>query len=39
MLQLECTLEEVARMFHAHPSMSEVLWEAHLDALGRSLHK
>ncbi len=39
MLQLECTLEEVARMVHAHPSMSEVLWEAHLDALGRPLHK
>lgn len=39
MLNLETTLEEVARMVHAHPSLSEVLWEAHLDALGRPLHK
>ncbi|MCA9783694.1 MAG: dihydrolipoyl dehydrogenase [Candidatus Cloacimonetes bacterium] len=39
LLNLETTLEEVARMVHAHPSLSEVLWEAHLDALGRPLHK
>lgn len=32
------TVEEIAGMSHAHPSMSEAVKEACLDALGRAIH-
>ncbi len=38
-LKLEATLEDVARVIHAHPTLSEAFWEASFDALDRPLHK
>ena len=35
----ECTLDEIIATVHAHPTLSEALQEAALDALGRALHK
>ncbi len=35
---LEATVEEVARTIHAHPTMSEAVMEAALDALGQAIH-
>jgi len=36
-MQLEATTAEVARTVHAHPTLSEAIWEAALSAEGRSL--
>jgi dihydrolipoamide dehydrogenase len=35
---LEATVEEVAHTMHAHPTMSEAVMEAALDALGQAIH-
>ena len=37
-LRLECTVEELIRTIHAHPTMSEAIGEAALDSLGRVLN-
>lgn len=36
--RLESTIEELATTVHAHPTLSEVVGEASLDALGRAIH-
>jgi len=36
-MQLEATTAEVAHTVHAHPTLSETIWEAALSAEGRSL--
>ena len=38
-IRLEATVEDVADMIYAHPTVSESLKEAALDATGRSIHK
>jgi dihydrolipoamide dehydrogenase len=38
-IKLEATLEEIAETIHPHPSVSEVFWEASLDALSKPIHK
>jgi len=38
-LQLESTLEDIAGVIHAHPTLSEAFWEASFDAAGSPLHK
>ena len=38
-MKLEATLEDVAGVIHAHPTLSEAFWEASFDALERPLHK
>lgn len=38
-LQLESTLEDIAQVIHAHPTLSEAFWEASFDAAGAPLHK
>jgi len=38
-VKLEATVDDVADMIHAHPTLSEALKEAALDAAGRSIHK
>ncbi|MBI3457823.1 MAG: dihydrolipoyl dehydrogenase [Candidatus Rokubacteria bacterium] len=35
---LEATVEEVGHTMHAHPSMSEAVMEAALDAMGQAIH-
>jgi dihydrolipoyl dehydrogenase len=35
---LEATVEEVAHTIHAHPTLSEALMEAALDAMGQAIH-
>jgi len=35
---LEATVEEVGRTIHAHPTMSEAVMEAALDAMGQAIH-
>ena len=37
-LQLEATMEDVARVVHAHPSMSETFVEADFSAMDKPLH-
>ncbi len=37
-LRLECTVEELARTIHAHPTMSEAVGEAAHAALGGAIH-
>ena len=37
-LRLECTIEELARTIHAHPTMSEAVGEAAHAALGAAIH-
>ena len=37
-LRLECTVEELARTIHAHPTMSEAVGEAADAALGGAIH-
>ena len=39
LLRLEATTEEIIATLHAHPSLSEAMGEAALDALGRALHR
>ncbi|MBT7424267.1 MAG: dihydrolipoyl dehydrogenase, partial [Candidatus Marinimicrobia bacterium] len=36
---LETTWEEIAMTIHAHPTLSEAIMEAALDAFGRNVHK
>mgnify|MGYP003859280757 FL=1 len=36
---LETTWEEIAMTVHAHPTLSEAIMEAALDAFGRNVHK
>ncbi|NOZ05541.1 MAG: dihydrolipoyl dehydrogenase [Chloroflexi bacterium] len=38
-VQLEATPAEIARVVHAHPTLSEVLMEAALDVEGAAIHK
>jgi len=38
-IKLEATVDDVADMIYAHPTLSEALKEAALDAAGRSIHK
>ena len=38
LLKLECTLEELARTIHAHPTLAEAVHEAAHAALGHALH-
>jgi len=38
LLKLECTLEELARTIHAHPTLAEAIHEAAHAALGHALH-
>jgi dihydrolipoamide dehydrogenase len=38
MLKLECTLDELARTIHAHPTLAEAVHEAAHAALGHALH-
>ncbi len=38
-LKLEATLEEMAQIVHAHPTLSEAFWEAGMDALETPIHK
>jgi len=38
-IRLEATVQDVADMIYAHPTLSEALKEAALDAAGRSIHK
>jgi dihydrolipoamide dehydrogenase len=35
---LEATVEEIAHTIHAHPTISEAVMEAALDAMGRAIH-
>ena len=35
---LEATVEEVGHTIHAHPTMSEAVMEAALDAMGQAIH-
>ena len=35
---LEATVEEVGHTMHAHPTMSEAVMEAALDAMGQAIH-
>lgn len=37
-LKLEVTPEDIGRTFHAHPSLSEALWEAAKDVSGEAIH-
>jgi dihydrolipoamide dehydrogenase len=37
-MQLEATTAEIAHTVHAHPTLSEAIWEAALSAEGRSLN-
>jgi len=37
-MKLESTYEDIITTTHAHPSLSEALWEAALDVGGRALH-
>jgi dihydrolipoamide dehydrogenase len=37
-LQVEATTEELFRAIHAHPTLSEAVGEAALDAMGRVIH-
>ncbi|MCA9540989.1 MAG: dihydrolipoyl dehydrogenase [Myxococcales bacterium] len=38
LLKLECTVEELARTIHAHPTLSEAIGEAAHATLGHALH-
>jgi len=38
MLKLECTVEELARTIHAHPTLSEAIGEAAHATLGHAIH-
>jgi len=38
LLKLECTLDELARTIHAHPTLAEAVHEAAHAALGHALH-
>jgi len=38
-IKLEATVQDLADMIYAHPTLSEALKEAALDATGRSIHK
>jgi len=38
LLKLECTVEELARTIHAHPTLSEAVVEAAHAALGHAIH-
>jgi dihydrolipoamide dehydrogenase len=38
-MQLEATTAEVAHTVHAHPTLSEAIWESALSAEGRSLNR
>ena len=38
MLKLECTVEELARTVHAHPTLAEAMGEAAHATLGHAIH-
>ena len=37
-IKLEATVEDIIEMIHPHPSLSEAMWEAALDASGKAIH-
>ena len=37
-MKLEATTEDIVEMIHPHPSLSEVMWEAAMDASGKAIH-
>jgi dihydrolipoamide dehydrogenase len=37
-VRLELTLDELVQTIHAHPSLSEALFEAALDVTGETIH-
>jgi dihydrolipoamide dehydrogenase len=38
-MKLEATAEDIVTTIHAHPTLSEALREAVMDANGQSIHK
>jgi dihydrolipoamide dehydrogenase len=36
---LKAKADVIADMIHPHPTLSEAVWEACSDAIGRSIHK
>ena len=36
---LEATWEDIAMTIHAHPTLSEAIMEASMDAFGRAIHQ
>jgi len=37
-MKLEVTPQEIVATMHAHPTLSEALWEAALDVTGETIH-
>lgn len=37
-IKLEATTEDIIEMIHPHPSLSEAMWEAAMDASGKAIH-
>jgi dihydrolipoamide dehydrogenase len=37
-MQLGATVEDIKATMHAHPTLSEALWEAALDVDGEAIH-
>ncbi len=37
-MKLEASAEEISSVFHSHPSLSEVFWEAARDIMGGAIH-
>lgn len=37
-MKLEASVHEISSIFHAHPSLSEVFWEAARDVMGGAIH-
>ena len=37
-MNFEASSEDIARICHAHPTLSEIMWEAAMAVDGRSIH-
>lgn len=37
-MKMEATFQDIAATIHAHPTLSEALWEAALDVMGETIH-
>lgn len=37
-MHMECTANELAKVVHPHPSVSEALYESYLKTLDRAIH-
>jgi len=37
-IKMQATIEDIIEMIHPHPSLSEAMWEAAMDASGKALH-